>query len=91
MKCEVPGCENEAAPPHHIVNQGIQNSQGCNCDVNTIGLCDACHKRAHAMGRWGFFQRFKMLARLLAALAHRNERNLGSLDCSPAWARKAGA
>jgi len=89
-RCEVPGCPNRAAWTHHIVNQGIQNSQGCDCDVNRIDLCDDHHKRVHALGRWTFFRKVKLLARLKAALAHRNERNRGGLPCSPEWTRKVG-
>lgn len=86
-------CEACGAPAkyeHHIVNQGIRNSQGCDCPVNKIWLCYKCHTIAHAIGRWAAFQKFKMLERLMRALEHRNERNRGTLPCSPKWARQGG-
>ena len=62
MRCETPGCWNEAQDKHHIKHR---STGGSNEPGNLICLCRPCHVEVHGTGwktfsdRYGLTERFE--------------------------------
>lgn len=67
---------------HHIYNQGIRNSRGCDCPDNIIMLSRLDHIAVHALGRQTWFRRKGLMDVLDRATSHHYARNQGETECS---------